>query len=575
MKIYRSLLLLFCISISLLQGQTSTTTQKFSYAYGLKTAILWKEANIPERERNIERFILGIQEGLKGDVPRFKRAQEGCDKRWADNTVWVADFPYRHGIVSLTVLATKVNIPVHIFDFHALREGYAYGRRKKKIKQTKEALEAIINQQFQPYQEQYNRRIAGIEGTIKKGEKFLKENAKKEEIITLASGLQYEVVAEGTGANLQAKDKFRVFYKTTFIDGQELEYLYSSDKPLMFQFQEKPHHAWIREAYPLLKKGSKYRFFVPHELSFGRMDTKKIPGGSALIHEIEVLEIFPHDQPQEVVKDLATISYVYGIRTAEMLEVLQIPQEQLKVEELIEGLQQNLLGVSAAQYQLAKEHQANYVRYKQLNPNRNLSFDIGITLLPTNEKTKKYPVDLFHLEQFKKGFLAVWAGNRNTWTTSEMDNMIAQYLQTYEEIIVQKAQEKDLFALQEGKAFLEKNAKKRGIISLPSGLQYEILKEGIGAKPTATDRIKVHYHGTLIDGTVFDSSVEREKPVVLSLHQLILGWQEGLLWMKEGGKYRLFIPQELAYGKQGHSTIIPARATLIFEIELIKVNPLN
>ena len=126
----------------------------------------------------------------------------------------------------------------------------------------------------------------------------------------------------------------------------------------------------------------------------------------------------------------------------------------------------------------------------------------------------------------------------------------------------------------EGKMFLEANAKKPGIISLPSGLQYESLKEGSGPKPKATDEVTTHYHGTLIDGTVFDSSVERGEPVTFKLDQVIPGWTEGLQLMKEGDKYKLFIPSEIAYGERGARSIEP-NSTLIFEVELLKVIKVN
>lgn len=120
-----------------------------------------------------------------------------------------------------------------------------------------------------------------------------------------------------------------------------------------------------------------------------------------------------------------------------------------------------------------------------------------------------------------------------------------------------------------GKEFLEKNRNKEGIIETSSGLQYEILaKEEEGATPSATSKVKVHYHGTLIDDRVFDSSVERGEAIEFGLNQVIKGWTEGLQLMSKGDKFRFFIPAELAYG-DGSVAIIPAGSTLIFEVELI------
>ena len=125
--------------------------------------------------------------------------------------------------------------------------------------------------------------------------------------------------------------------------------------------------------------------------------------------------------------------------------------------------------------------------------------------------------------------------------------------------------------IEKGKAFLEENAKKEGIITLPSGLQYEVITEGNGKKPSATDRVKCHYEGTLIDGTLFDSSIKRGPPAVFGVNQVIKGWVEALQLMSEGSKWRLFIPSELGYGAQQAGEMIPPHSTLIFEVELIEV----
>ena len=127
--------------------------------------------------------------------------------------------------------------------------------------------------------------------------------------------------------------------------------------------------------------------------------------------------------------------------------------------------------------------------------------------------------------------------------------------------------------IEAGKAFLAENAKKEGVVTTATGLQYEIIKEGTGAQATINDKVKTHYHGTLIDGKVFDSSVDRGEPATFPVNGVIKGWQEGIPLMKEGAKYRFYIPQELAYGLQAPSPSIPAGSALIFDVELIEVNP--
>ena len=122
-----------------------------------------------------------------------------------------------------------------------------------------------------------------------------------------------------------------------------------------------------------------------------------------------------------------------------------------------------------------------------------------------------------------------------------------------------------------GEEYLEKNAARSGVTVLPSGLQYEVLREGTGRKPKATDSVKCHYEGTLVDGTVFDSSRRRGEPAVFPLNGVIRGWTEGLQLMQEGAVYRFFIPYNLAYGENGAGASIPPYAALVFEVELIEV----
>ena len=134
-----------------------------------------------------------------------------------------------------------------------------------------------------------------------------------------------------------------------------------------------------------------------------------------------------------------------------------------------------------------------------------------------------------------------------------------------------KAEEQAKAAKAEGENFLAENAKKEGVKTLPSGLQYKVLREGDGRKPSATDKVECHYEGTLINGEVFDSSYRRGETATFGLNQVIKGWTEGLQLMQEGAKYRFFFPYNLAYGEHGAGQSIPPYAALIFDVELIKV----
>lgn len=139
------------------------------------------------------------------------------------------------------------------------------------------------------------------------------------------------------------------------------------------------------------------------------------------------------------------------------------------------------------------------------------------------------------------------------------------------QFVQQQQAEKGRKVREEGELYLSQNAKEVGVTVLPSGLQYKVLREGEGKRPTATNHVKCHYEGTLINGTVFDSSYRRGEPAIFPLNGVISGWTEGVQLMQEGAKYRFFIPYYLAYGEQGAGQAIPPYSALIFDVELIEI----
>ena len=154
---------------------------------------------------------------------------------------------------------------------------------------------------------------------------------------------------------------------------------------------------------------------------------------------------------------------------------------------------------------------------------------------------------------------------------AEAQQIVEDFFQKQEEKQCAEAAEKYKGAKSEGEKYLSENAKKEGVTTLPSGLQYQVLKEGNGKSPKATDKVVCHYEGMLIDGTMFDSSIQRGEPATFPLNGVIAGWTEGLQLMKEGAKYRFFIPYQLGYGERGAGASIPPFATLVFDVELIEV----
>lgn len=168
-------------------------------------------------------------------------------------------------------------------------------------------------------------------------------------------------------------------------------------------------------------------------------------------------------------------------------------------------------------------------------------------------------------EDFKDGVKVAFDGGEPLIPVEEAQKIINDYLQDLEK----KAEAQ---ARKEGETFLAENGKKENVKTTASGLQYVVEKEGEGAQPGAEDEVTVHYTGKLLNGTVFDSSVNRGEPATFPLNRVIPGWTEGVQLMKEGAKYTFFIPSDLAYGPNGVPNVIPPHSTLIFEVELIKVN---
>jgi FKBP-type peptidyl-prolyl cis-trans isomerase FklB len=176
-----------------------------------------------------------------------------------------------------------------------------------------------------------------------------------------------------------------------------------------------------------------------------------------------------------------------------------------------------------------------------------------------------------NIDDFTQAVKDVLAGNELKVKSSDAQRIVQEFFAAQEEKINKQRAEQGKAHKEAGEHYLAENAKKDGVVTLPSGLQYQVLKEGNGKKPTAKDSVKCHYEGFLIDGTVFDSSVQRGEPAVFGLQQVIAGWTEGLQLMQEGAKYRFFIPYRLAYGEGGAGASIPPYAALIFDVELIQV----
>lgn len=195
-------------------------------------------------------------------------------------------------------------------------------------------------------------------------------------------------------------------------------------------------------------------------------------------------------------------------------------------------------------------------------PMDSLSYSFGVLIA---QNLKSQGLESLDATQVAKGINDVLKGTNATVDVAKCGQIVQQHMMALEA-------KKFEGNIEEGKKFLTENGKRPGVVTLPSGLQYEVLTPGTGPKPKASDKVTVHYTGKLINGTVFDSSVERGEPATFGVTQVIQGWVEGLQLMEQGAKWKLFIPYNLAYGERGAGGEIGPYSALIFEVELLKIN---
>ncbi len=197
-----------------------------------------------------------------------------------------------------------------------------------------------------------------------------------------------------------------------------------------------------------------------------------------------------------------------------------------------------------------------------------VSYALGLGI---GRQLSQMGADSLNIDDFAQAIKDILAGKEPAVSDAEAQTLVKDFFEKQEAKQRAAAAEKFKDTKEKGEKYLAENAKKEGVVTLPSGLQYQVIKEGNGRKPKATDKVKCHYEGMLIDGTLFDSSIQRGEPATFPLNGVIAGWTEGLQLMQEGAKYRFFIPYQLGYGEHGAGASIPPFAALVFDVELIKV----
>jgi len=284
-------------------------------------------------------------------------------------------------------------------------------------------------------------------------------------------------------------------------------------------------------------------------------------------------------------------SYAYGAAIGKQLNSIPfkapLTEEEKKFDSFIKGFKKGLEGDSAM-IMSAMEN----IQQRGMSPEpsaspeeaQKVAHDIGVSILGGLSMNLDIDPSSFHYPSIREGYETRLAGEELKFSTAEMDTLMKNFFEPLQKEYQTKMQAKQQAQqqqqqanagkyIEEGRQFLAENAQKEGIVTTESGLQYEVIAEGDGMKPTINDNVKVNYHGTLIDGTVFDSSIERGQPASFPVNGVIKGWQEGIPLMSTGAKYKFYIPHNLAYGMQSPSPKIPPGATLIFDVELLEVLP--
>ncbi len=562
-------------------------TKEVSYAYGYSFANdLTSNDNFESAERATKYVIKGLKDGFTPDSAKLAAIVDGLVARLenpdsVDAGTTAEQTAYNLGYNALGNLVSVLELDKKDLHFACIKAGYLDFVKEKTPEVPLERQQVILAQFLKEKQRRAEdrfreRRVQQANANLAKAEAFLKENGQKSNIKTTPSGLQYQIIKQGTGECPSVNSRVLVHYTGTFIDGKVFDSSRERGEPAEFPLKA-VIQGW-QEGLTMMRPEARYRFFIPPALAYGTDGPAVIPPNSLLIFDVELFQIVEEEAPDGPKKQLG---YAYGYTVGKALLDLELTEEERNVEQFIEGFKQGFENDAATVARL--ENQIR-MRIASQTPSSSAAeaarIAQGMGYASSSSLVKAvnaYATD-FDYTALAEGYRAGLAQKTPLYSEQEMSTIIEEYAQLKNKINPQtdasqeQSEEEAAINLQAGQEFLTQNVQKEGVIALPSGLQYQVVEEGTGPKPTLSSTVTTHYRGTLIDGTVFDSSYKRGQPATFPLNRVIKGWQEGIPLMKEGAKYRLFIPAHLAYGNNRQGEVIPAGATLIFEVELLKVD---
>ena len=566
----------------------ATVIKEFSYSYGYSFAKDLKEKSTFEaKEMGAKEILKGLKDGMKCDTAKLAETNTHLDERLNSQTPAETEeagkkTAYHLGYNAIANMMVMLELPKTDFHYGCIKKGYTDFTKGKKSKFTEEEMDNKLNTYFQEKQTAMQekalaKRKEEAAQNLVLGQKFLEENAKKEGIQTTVSGLQYQVIKEGEGERPTLKSKVVTHYTGTLMNGKVFDSSIERGQPATF-----PLNAVIQgwqEGIPLMRKGSRYRLFVPAVLGYGENSPSTIPPNSVLIFDVELIDVMEEDAATRDAKGKR--SYSYGYMIGKSLERVDFSVEEKSPSQFVQGFAK---GFEAKDQDIAIIESLLKARMEAGEPTKDveaakkIAFGIGFSSAAGIATQIGALSADFDFNAVGVGYSSALKGEDAQFSDEEMNEFLKNYFEPKQEEAKAKKeleqQASSMANITAGEKFMKENAKKEGVVIMNNGMQYVIIEAGAkdDVRASLADKVTTHYHGTLIDGTVFDSSVDRGEPATFSLNGVIKGWQEGIPLMPVGSKYRFFIPSNLAYGNRAMGGSIGPGSTLVFEVELIKIN---
>jgi FKBP-type peptidyl-prolyl cis-trans isomerase len=566
----------------------ATLIKEFSYSYGYSFAKDLKEkSSFEAKEMSAKEILKGLKDGMQCDTAKLAEINKHLDARLNSQTPAETEeegnkIAHHLGYNAIANMMVMLELPKTDFHYGFIKKGYMDFTKGKTSKFTEEVMNNKLNTYFQEKQTAMQEKAVAkrkeeAAQNLALGQKFLEENAKKEGIQTTASGLQYQVIKEGEGERPTLKSKVVTHYTGTLMDGKVFDSSIERGQPATF-----PLNAVIQgwqEGIPLMKKGSRYRLFVPATLGYGENSPSSIPPNSVLIFDVELIDVMEEDVATSDAKGKR--SYSYGYMIGKSLERIDFSAAEKSPNQFVQGFAK---GFEAKGQDIAVIENLLKARMEAGEPTKDaeaakkIAFGIGFSSAAGIATQIGALSADFDFNAVSVGYSSALKGEESQFSDDEMNAFLKSYFEPKQqeakakmELQQQASSSTNIIA---GEKFMQENAKKEGVITMDNGMQYMIIEAGAkdDVRASLEDKVTTHYHGTLIDGTVFDSSVDRGEPATFPLNGVIKGWQEGIPLMPVGSKYRFFIPSNLAYGDRAMGASIAPGSTLIFEVELMKIN---